>query len=63
MTTTTMTTAVDTDRWAEQVLEEHRELRARVARLREFLPALVAGDIPPEPIDITPSPEQGGRVG
>jgi len=35
--TTTMTTARDTDRWAEQVLEEHRELRARVARLREFL--------------------------
>ena len=31
-------------------------------RLREFLPALVAGEIPAEPIDITPSPEHGGRV-
>ena len=31
-------------------------------RLREFLPALVAGEIPDEPIDITPPPEQGGRV-
>jgi 8-oxo-dGTP pyrophosphatase MutT (NUDIX family) len=30
-------------------------------RLREFLPALVAGDIPPVPIDITPPPEHGGR--
>ena len=31
-------------------------------RLREFLPALVAGEIPDEPIDITPPPEHGGRV-
>ena len=31
-------------------------------RLREFLPALVAGQIPDEPIDITPPPEQGGRI-
>ncbi len=30
-------------------------------RLREFLPALVAGDIPSEPVDITPSAEHGGR--
>jgi hypothetical protein len=31
-------------------------------RLREFLPALVAGEIPEQPIDITPPPEHGGRV-
>jgi len=31
-------------------------------RLREFLPALVAGDIPEVPIDITPPPEHGGRI-
>jgi 8-oxo-dGTP pyrophosphatase MutT (NUDIX family) len=30
-------------------------------RLREFLPDLVAGKIPDEPIDITPSREEGGR--
>ncbi|MDW3219385.1 MAG: NUDIX domain-containing protein [Acidimicrobiales bacterium] len=30
-------------------------------RLREFLPALVAGEIPEEPIDITPPADQGGR--
>lgn len=32
------------------------------ARLREFLPALVAGEIPGEPVDITPPAESGGRV-
>ncbi len=31
-------------------------------RLREFLPAIVAGELPHPPIDITPSPAQGGRV-
>jgi 8-oxo-dGTP pyrophosphatase MutT (NUDIX family) len=30
--------------------------------LREHLPALVAGDLPATPIDITPPPEHGGRV-
>ena len=29
--------------------------------LREHLPALVAGELPDEPIDITPAPENGGR--
>lgn len=29
--------------------------------LREYLPALIAGDLPAEPIDITPPPEHGGR--
>ena len=29
--------------------------------LREHLPALIAGDLPAEPIDITPPPEHGGR--
>ncbi len=28
---------VVTDAWAQQVIEEHHELRAKVARLREFL--------------------------
>jgi hypothetical protein len=28
-----------TDTWAQQVTDEHRELRAKVARLREFLAA------------------------
>jgi hypothetical protein len=28
---------VMTDAWARQVMEEHRELRAKIARLREFL--------------------------
>ncbi len=32
-------------------------------RLREFLPDLIAGRLPPEPIDITPSAQHGGRVG
>jgi len=32
------------------------------ARLREFLPAIVAGDLPAEPLDITPTAEQGGRI-
>lgn len=32
------------------------------ARLREFLPAVVAGDLPSEPLDITPPAESGGRV-
>lgn len=31
-------------------------------RLREFLPAIVAGELPCEPVDITPSAELGGRV-
>jgi 8-oxo-dGTP pyrophosphatase MutT (NUDIX family) len=31
-------------------------------RLREFLPALIAGEIPSSPIDITPPPEHGGRI-
>ncbi len=31
------------------------------ARLREFLADLVDGRLPAEPIDITPSPSQGGR--
>jgi len=30
-------------------------------RLREFLPDLINGNIPAEPINITPPPEQGGR--
>lgn len=30
-------------------------------RLREFLPAIVAGELPAEPIDITPPADQGGR--
>lgn len=33
------------------------------ARLREFLADLIDGRLPPEPIDITPSPLHGGRVG
>jgi len=32
-------------------------------RLREFLPDIVAGILPAEPIDITPPPEHGGRSG
>lgn len=31
-------------------------------RLREFLAAIVAGELPSEPVDITPSAELGGRV-
>ncbi len=31
-------------------------------RLREFLPALIAGHLSENPIDITPPPEHGGRV-
>ena len=31
------------------------------ARLREFLPAIIAGELPAEPIDITPPASQGGR--
>jgi|DEB0MinimDraft_10_1074344.scaffolds.fasta_scaffold01489_12 8-oxo-dGTP pyrophosphatase MutT (NUDIX family) len=30
--------------------------------LRDHLPGLVAGDLPTEPIDITPPPEFGGRI-
>jgi len=30
-------------------------------RLREFLPAVMAGELPDEPIDITPPPHLGGR--
>lgn len=32
-------------------------------RLREFLADLIDGRLPPEPIDITPPPAQGGRLG
>ncbi len=31
-------------------------------RLLEFLPAIMAGDLPSEPIDITPPPHLGGRI-
>ncbi len=31
-------------------------------RLREFLPAIVAGEFPDEPIDISPPPHLGGRA-
>ncbi len=31
-------------------------------RLREFLPAIIAGEFPDEPIDISPPPHLGGRV-
>lgn len=49
-------------RWwtLEELIEA--DLNTVPVRLLEFLPDLMAGKIPSEPIDITPEPDAGGRV-
>src|SRR5262249_6919588 len=48
--------------WELQVLLTNTE-KVLPHRLREFLPALVAGDLPPDPLDITHTGGRGAMAG